>query len=208
MDIGERIKQRRTELKLSQEELSLMLGYSSRTSVSKIELGERKVPIEKVAEIAKALQTTSAWLMGWKSAEDKFMDTTLPVKSKSIPMLGKISCGKPSYANEEVGTEVSTLSSTRADFCLVAKGDSMINARIFDGDIVFVRKDVPIQNGDIAVVIVGDEATLKRVYFDADKHKMILQAENSKYQPLVFVGDELKDVAILGKAVALQTKLN
>ena len=208
MKVGERIRQRRIELDLSQEELAKRLGYSSRTSISKIELDERKVPIEKLEAIAKALNTTSAWLMEWKSVEDKFLDEqTSPVSSESIPVLGSVSCGKPVYANEEIGVELSMLKDTRADFCLVARGDSMINARIYDGDVVFIKKDAVIEDGDIAVVIIGEEATLKRVYFNENEHKLVLQAENPKYQPLVYVGDELKNVVVLGKAVALQAKI-
>lgn len=81
----------------------------------------------------------------------------------------------------------------------------MINARIYDGDIVFIRKQPIVENGEIAAVIVGDEATLKRVFFYPEKSKLVLNAENSKYEPLVYVGDELNQIRIIGKAVAFQS---
>jgi repressor LexA len=93
----------------------------------------------------------------------------------------------------------------KADFCLRAKGDSMINARILDGDIVFIQKDVEILNGEIAAVIIGDEATLKRVFSYPESQKLVLQAENPRYEPLVYVGSEIDKILIVGKVVAFQS---
>lgn len=205
-EIGKRIKSRRLELRLSQDEVAQKLKYNGRSSISKIERGERSIPLSKVEEFARVLDTTTAFLMGWKSAEDKAMEEAIPIQSKSVPVLGGISCGKPRYTNEEIGYADYGMDD-RADFCLVAKGDSMVGARIYDGDIVFVRKQSMVENGDIAVVVIDDEATLKRVYYDSKNHRLMLQAENPKYQPLIFVNDELKKIAILGKAVAVHSKL-
>ena len=94
-----------------------------------------------------------------------------------------------------------------ADFCLTAKGDSMINARIYDGDIVFIKKMPIVDNGDIAAVIIDDEATLKRVYYYPEKNKLVLQAENPKYEPFVYLNEELEQIRILGKAVYFMSKL-
>ena len=87
-----------------------------------------------------------------------------------------------------------------ADFCLRCNGDSMVGARIKDGDVVFIRQQPEVENGEIAAVIIDDEATLKRVYLSADK--IILQPENPRYEPFVFVGEELSQIRIIGKAVA------
>lgn len=95
--------------------------------------------------------------------------------------------------------------SIKADFCLRVKGDSMINARIYDGDIVFIRKQDSVENGEIAAVIIGDEATLKRVFYYPEDSKLVLQAENSKYEPFVYIGEELNRIKILGKAIAFQS---
>ena len=83
----------------------------------------------------------------------------------------------------------------------------MIGARIFDGDIVFIRAQDTVENGEIAAVIIGDEATLKRVYFYPEKSKLVLSPENPKYEPLVYIGKELEEVKILGKAVAYQSRI-
>ena len=92
-----------------------------------------------------------------------------------------------------------------ADFCLRAVGDSMIGARIYDSDIVFIRKQTMVENGEIAAVVIDGEATLKRVYYFPEKAKLILSPENPKYEPLVFLGAELDEIQILGRAVAFQS---
>ena len=94
-----------------------------------------------------------------------------------------------------------------ADFCLKAKGDSMTGTRILDGDIIFIKQMPMVNNGEIAAVIIGDEATLKRVYYYPEKQKLVLQAENPKYEPLVYIGEELNEIRILGKAVAFQSDI-
>lgn len=130
-----------------------------------------------------------------------------PLEKKKIPMLGEIACGEPTYADESRESYVMSGTDIKADFCLQARGDSMINARIFDGDIVFIRKQEIVENGEIAAVIIGDEATLKRVYYYPDDAKLILVAENPKYAPLVFVNEELNDIKIMGKAIAFQSDI-
>ena len=120
-------------------------------------------------------------------------------------MLGEIACGKPIWANEERESYVQAGVNIKADFCLIARGDSMIGARIHDGDIVFCRSQNMVENGEIAAVIIGDEATLKRVYYYPDKQKLVLQAENPKYEPFVYVGSELDEINIIGKAIAFQS---
>lgn len=96
---------------------------------------------------------------------------------------------------------------TNADFCLKAKGDSMINARILDGDIVFIRKQDMVDNGEIAAVIIDNEATLKRAYYYKTENKLVLMSENPKYSPFVYINDELNEVHILGKAIAFQSDI-
>ena len=118
---------------------------------------------------------------------------------KKVPRLGTIACGKPIFANEEHG-EFDTLPiEIKCDFTLVCKGDSMINARIYDGDIVAIKAQPTVENGEIAAVIIEDEATLKRVYQIGDT--LILQAENPSFADLQYHGEELNQIRILGKAV-------
>lgn len=203
MTIGQRIKERREELDITQDELAKRLGYKSRSSINKIELDIYNLKQSKIKAIADALQTTPGYIMGWNDT-DQYV---LPISVQSLPLLGNISCGNPILADEHIELYVELTTKIKADFCLKAKGDSMINARIHDGDIVFIRKQDTIDNGEIAAVIIGDEATLKRVFYYPDEGKLVLQAENPKYEPFVYIGDELNTVKILGKAVAFQSDI-
>lgn len=130
----------------------------------------------------------------------------LPVKKKKIPVLGEIACGKPIFADEQREVWVSVSEELVCDYALIAKGDSML-PRIRDGDLVFIREMPVVENGKIAAVLIENEATLKRVFFDPEKHKLMLVPDNPAYQPFMYVGDELETVRILGLAVAAQTRL-
>ena len=83
----------------------------------------------------------------------------------------------------------------------------MVGARIMDGDIVYIRSQSQVDNGEIAAVIIGDEATLKRVYFYPEEGKLVLSPENPRYAPLVYLRDELNSIKIIGKAVAFQSAI-
>ena len=128
-----------------------------------------------------------------------------PLQRKRIPLLGEIACGEPIFCNEGRESYVEAGTDVRADFCLKARGDSMIGARILDGDLVFIQRDVPIEDGQIYAVAIDDEATLKRVYYDAEDHMLQLVAENPAYKPLIYTGEKLDHVHILGKAIAFQS---
>lgn len=134
-------------------------------------------------------------------------DNIFPVKFKRFPLLGEIACGKPIFADEDKESTVMADMDIHADFCLRAKGDSMTGARIFDGDIVFIREMPIVDNGEIAAVIIDDEATLKRVYYYPEKGKLVLNPENPDFEPLVYVGEELNEIRILGKAVYFMSAL-
>jgi repressor LexA len=141
--------------------------------------------------------------MGWQRDSERYRE----ISTKKLPLLGRIACGAPIYDTSEYGSFCTPGADIEADFCLTASGDSMIGARIFDGDIVFIRAQDTVENGEIAAVVIEDEATLKRVYFYPEKNKLILSPENPKYEPLIFSGEELNSVKILGKAVAYQSRL-
>lgn len=137
----------------------------------------------------------------------KNISNVYPLELKCLPMLGEISCGEPKFANEDRESYILAGTDIKADFCLKAKGDSMINARIMDGDIVFIRKQDVVENGEIAAVVVNsqNEATLKRVYYYQDKALLILKAENPEYKDQIYADEQLNEVHILGKAVAFQS---
>lgn len=129
-----------------------------------------------------------------------------PAGKRRYRYLGKVACGEPIFADEQKETYVDLDSDVRADFVLEAKGDSMINARIYDGDIVFIREQPDVQDGELAVVIIDDEATLKRVY-KYDDH-ISLFSENPKYKPIIVKANEGKTVRIIGKAIGAYITLN
>lgn len=197
---------------LTQEELAKEIGYSTKTSISKIENDILDINQSTIVALARALKTTPSAIMGWSESNDSEIDLSRfsnikPVKKIKLPMLGKIACGKPIFAEEEHEAFVEVDDSYGADFCLSAEGDSMINAGIDSGDTVLIREAPIVDNGQIAAVIIDDEATLKRVYYYRDKNKLVLQAENPRYEPLVFTNEELNTIRILGKAVAVIKKL-
>ncbi|MDO5776531.1 MAG: XRE family transcriptional regulator [Eubacteriales bacterium] len=140
-----------------------------------------------------------------RTPEDYGLTRLSDVHKKAIPMLGTVACGTPIYANEEHDSYVLADEDIDADYCLTARGDSMINARIYDGDLIFVKQCDHVENGEIAVVAIGDEVTLKRVYFYAETHTLQLIAENPKYAPLIYRDDELDGVYVIGKALFFQS---
>ena len=167
----------------------------------KVEPGQEKLSI-----LGMALNVSEAWLMGYDVS--RVRDDATPKASnilpmpemRKIPLLGTIACGAPVLAEEHIEGQVDIPVNIHADFALTCKGDSMINARIFDGDIVYIRQQDTVENGEIAAVLIETEATLKRVRL-FDDH-ISLEPENPMYKPIVFWNEEMNEVRILGKAVA------
>lgn len=204
--LSEKLKEMRKAKGYTLDMLAEAIGTSKQT-ISRYESGAiTNIPPEKVQALAKALSTTPSELMGWDNESEQYRGIT-PLNIKKLPILGEIACGEPIYAEEQRESFVSIDKSIDADFCLKAHGNSMTGARIYDGDIVFIRAQNMVENGEIAAVIIGDEATLKRVYFYPDEGKLILTPENPHYAPLVYVKNELDAVKIIGKAVAFQSRI-
>ncbi len=203
--IGKRIKALRKQKGLTLEGLAELIGTSKQT-VCKYEKGViATIPYDKIVAIATALDTTPAELLGWDFAS---FDNISPIRKKILPMVGDVACGPPIFVEgDQHETYVSAEDGIDADFCLRARGDSMTGARIYDGDIVFIRKQDTVDNGEIAAVIINDEATLKRVYYYPKEEKLILSPENPKYAPFVYIKDELNSIRIIGKAVAFQSNI-
>lgn len=142
----------------------------------------------------------------YKKNSNSEIENILPLpKTKKVPLVGTIACGTPTTAVENIEDYIDMSENIHADFALRCKGDSMINARIFDGDIVYIRQQPDVENGEIAAVLIDDEATLKRVF----KHKdsLELRAENPTFPPLYYEGSELVTIRILGKAVAFLSEV-
>jgi len=205
--IAERLSEALKIKEMSQAELVRLTGIG-KSSICTYVSGEYEPKQRNIYKIAKALNVSEAWLMGFDVPMQPQKNNNygiMPITVKSIPFLGEISCGEPVFASEDRQSYVASGVNVKADFCLKAKGDSMINARIYDGDIVFIQKCDMVENGTIAAVVIGDDALLKRVFFYPEQGKLLLVAENTKYPPLVYEGEELNTVKILGKAIAFQS---
>ncbi len=204
---NERIHEKRTEKGITLAQVADRLGVTEATA-QRYERGNIKsIPYEHMCAYGEILNCSPAYLMGWEENSTVMLNNAYPVELKRFPLLGEIACGIPKYANEDRESYIMSGTNIHADFCLKAKGDSMINARIQDGDIVFIRKQNIVENGDIAAVVVNNDnqATLKRFFYYAEKKMVILKAENPAYEDFIFTNDELDNFHVLGKAVAFQS---
>ena len=216
IEIGKRIKLKREECGLTQEELGKAVDLNKST-IQRYETGKiEKIKLPVIQAIAQVLKVDPNWLI--LKCDDPLpsdphaeltaqFDNIRPVQLKRFPMLGEIACGEPIWADEDHESYVMADMDIKADFCLRAKGDSMINARIFDGDIVFIKEMPIVENGDIAAVIIDNEATLKRFYYDKENNYLQLIAENPLYKPLVYRNEQLDEIRVLGKAVYFMSAL-
>ncbi len=200
---GNIIKSLREQHNLSQEELGNIVNVSDKT-VSSWEINRTEPKMGIVQQLADYFGVTTDYLIKGNLENDDF-DNIYKIDKIKLPFLGSVACGEPIYADENRESYIMVGTDIQADFCLQCKGDSMINARIHDGDIVFVRKQDIVNNGEIAVVIIDDEATLKRFYYYKEQNMVILRPENNKYQDIVLTGEELEKVRVIGKAVAFQS---
>ena len=190
---------------LTNEDIANMSGVPKPT-IDKITSGATKKPsLETIRSIAKALDLT---LDDFSEDAEKSVLTlpgVLPVpRTAKKPRLGTIACGDPILAVENLDGYDDVPDSIRCDFTLVCKGDSMIGARILDGDIVYIRQQEYVENNEIAAVIIDEEnVTLKRVYHN-DGY-LVLMAENPAYAPIVINGEHT--ARIIGKAVGFTSVL-
>ncbi|MBP3509188.1 helix-turn-helix domain-containing protein [Oscillibacter sp.] len=214
MDIPSRIMALIRDQHVSFRELSEKTGIP-KSAIQRYATGETgKIPLDRIELLAKAFGVTSAYLMGWedalsstKPAYDIFSlpGVSRPPRMIKKPRLGTIACGKPILAVEEAEEYDDVPENIECDFTLRCKGDSMINARIYDGDTVYIRAQEQVENGEIAAVRIGDEATLKRVYYNGAR--VILRACNPLYDDLEYEGTQLEEIQVMGKAVAFTSMI-
>lgn len=206
MTIYERIRDLREKRGLSQQELADALGYTSRSSIAKIEKGVVDLPQTKILAFAKVLGVTPAFLMGWENAEPVSQHAS--AQAIRIPVLGSIPAGIPLEAVEDIiDWEEIPADWTRGGqefFSLKVHGDSM-SPRYEDGDVLILRKQDTCESGqDCAVMVDGSDATFKRVRISPAG--VTLQPLNPEYDPLVFSNREVQElpVRILGVVVELR----
>ena len=200
METHENIKYLRERLGLSQEALAARVGYTDRSSIAKIEAGKVDLTQSKIAAFAAALSVTPAQLMGISDNDSIIPPGFSPLpKTVRIPLVGSVACGEPITAEENIEDYVDAPEEGRPDFALRCRDQSMIDAGIEDGDIVYIRKQPSVETGEIAAVRIGDEATLKYIQWDGTTLTLI--PANRKMAPRTYTGEALADVRIEGKAV-------
>lgn len=197
-----RIRQRREELGMSQEELAARMGYRSKSSITKIEKGINDIPQNKLEDFAAALETTTAWLLGLEAESIPVPAGFEPLpRMTQVPLVGSIACGTPITAEQNIERYIGVPADWHADFALTCHGDSM-SPTIRDGDIVCIRLQPEVEQGEIAAVRIGEEATLKHFHRQGDT--VMLLADNAAVcPPMIYAGPQLAEIQIEGKAVGL-----
>lgn len=214
MTLGEIVKAYRTQHRLTMEQFAqksgLSKGYISMLEKNRNPNSNKPIvpSLETIQSVAAAMCVDLTQVLAQMEGKEQDMrvfelDNIMPLpQTRKIPLIGTIACGAPILAVENINEYVDIDTAIHADFALKCKGDSMINARIFDGDTVYIREQPMVENGEIAAVLIGEtdsEATLKRVY--RDEEKLRLCAENPMYPDMVFFHDEMNSVRVLGKAM-------
>ena len=200
--------------KISAAELSRKTGVAEGT-ISNYKKGVYEAKQDRVLEFSKALNVNPAWLMGYDvpmqgestdAPDYSHIKNVMPVpETKQLPVIGTIACGTPILAEQNIEDMVNVPAFVHADFVLRCSGDSMIGAHIRDGDLVCIRIQPDVDDGQIAAVLIGEEATLKRVYHRPNG--VTLMAENPAFPPMVYIGEECEDIRIMGKAITCMSKV-
>lgn len=200
----ERLRSLRNEKGWSQQRLAEELGLS-KSSVNMYERGEREPGFETMEAIADLFNVDMNYLYG--HTDIKIADPIIPPgyeplpKTVKRPLVGSIACGEPITAEENIEGYVDVPEDVHCDFCLRCKGDSMIDAGIYDGDVVYIHIQPQVENGQIAAVRIDGEATLKRVFWDEQQQVLQLAPCNPAMAPLIYTGPILDTVQIEGLAV-------
>ena len=201
------MKRLRIERGITQEQLASLLKVS-RSTIGMYETGSREPDFETCEAIADIFNVDMDYLMGRSNVERKHPitpPTTVPPGFEPLPrmvkkpLIGDIACGQPITAEQNIAEYVDVPESVHCDFCLRCHGNSMVDAGIQDNDVVYIRAQPEVEDGEIAAVRIGGEATLKRVYYDGQS--LTLMPANSSYRPKTYSGPELENIRIEGKAV-------
>ena len=206
MEFGDMLKAIRKERGLSQDELASILGTTKQV-ISRYETKQRVPRLSVVADFAEKLGVPLSLLSGQQTqpAQDPVQEHGV----RRVPIIGSVACGEPIYKPGD-GTDFATIEEDIAcDFALIAQGDSMTGDRIHSGDLVFIRRQNSVRDGEIAAVALDDELTLKRVRRILDPSGRVaftqLMPSNPRYAPITIGGaQETRNVSILGKAVAVR----
>lgn len=205
MSIKDILKDRRLELQLTLEDVAKRVGVSPAT-ISRWESGDiANMRRDRIAALAEALQISPAVIMGWD------VDTTLPPgvhkpQFKKVPMLGYAAAGQPLEDLNQDTPYYDVDNKYDVDFCITVRGDSMIDANINDGDIVFIKSMPEVPNGKIACVETDNEKVCLKRFYKSGK-TVSLASANSKYAPMFFTEDNCENIKVLGLAVLRQSEI-
>lgn len=206
MGIGKRLEELIARRGTRPGTLAREAGVSKNTIYSMIKRDNDKADAATLEKLARVLDVPVSAFYG-DAAYDERIPGILPIQVRPVPLLGSIACGEPIFADADFSSYTAVGAQVNCDFALRCSGDSMIDARIYDGDIVFIRRQDYVDDGTIAAVLIDDEATLKRVYHLADG-RVELRAANARYAPIIVGGEnETRNLRILGKAVAFQSNI-
>lgn len=195
MYLAKNLKYLRLKNGLSQDYIADKLGYKSYTTIQKWEMGTSEPSLGILSKLSALYNVDMDTMYSIDLEDDNSKDDKRFI---SVPLLGTIAAGTPILAEENIEGYFSIDNSIKADFALRIKGESMLGAGIFPDDIVFIRSQECLENGEIGAILVENEATLKKFY--KNNSTIVLQAENNKYQPIVLTDG---NVRILGKLVAV-----
>ena len=196
----QRLQEIREYSGLKQKEFAEMFDIHPSTYNRYEKGGIEQMPKNIIEKICRKYSINPAWLLGYEKVEKHIRFEEVSKSMKRIPVLGTIIAGVPILANEDILGYEHVTDDNKVDFCLRIKGNSMIGARIFEGDIVFVRQQINVANGEIAVVVIdGKEVSLKRVY--KEPNKIILRSENPTIPEMVFTAKQRKQIAVIGKVI-------
>lgn len=199
------LKDRRLELELTLEDVAKRVGVSPAT-ISRWESGDiANMRRDRIAALAEALQISPAVIMGWD------IDTPIPPGAhkpqfKKVPMLGYAAAGQPLEDLNQDTPYYDVENKYDVDFCITVRGDSMIDANINDGDIVFIKSMPEVPNGRIACVEIDNEKVCLKRFYKSGK-TVSLASANSKYAPMFFTEDNCESIKILGLAVLRQSEI-
>lgn len=199
---GSRLKLLRDSKGMTLQQVAELVGLRDAT-LSRYENGKLEPKRGTIWLLADLFRVNPMWLAGDPGAK-KVLPYSGPVNF--APVLGEIAAGIPILAQEDILYYEPIPNDWNVDFCLKVKGDSMIGARILNGDIVCIKQQSDVNNGEIAAVLVdGESATLKRVY--KSNGIVILRAENPQYEDIIISNEDHRDVRILGKAVYFKSEI-
>ena len=202
MKFNERLKELRLSKELTQGELAKLTGLG-RSALGMYESGKREPNFETLEVIADFFNVDMNYLLGKsdvKSSALQGVKNIVPIERRMVPVIGTIAAGTPILADEHIEAWVPCDARCRVDFGLKVQGDSMIDAGIEDGDIVFIQQVDDVDDGQMAAVCIDDTATLKYVY--KEKDGVTLNPANPRYRPMHFDASNCDNIYIVGRAVA------